>query len=54
MAATNNCFYHAGQTIHKGDQIATVGNTGGFAHSGLYFAIRKNGTAVNPAYWCRS
>jgi septal ring factor EnvC (AmiA/AmiB activator) len=41
-------LFHSGQIIKKGDLIATVGNTGGFNESGLYFAIRENGTPVNP------
>jgi septal ring factor EnvC (AmiA/AmiB activator) len=41
-------FFHNGQIIKKGDLIATVGNTGGFSEPGLYFAIRYNGTPVNP------
>ena len=41
-------FFHNGQTIKKGDLIATVGNTGGFNDPGLYFAIRDHGNAVNP------
>ena len=41
-------FFHSGQIVKKGDLIATVGNTGGFNESGLYFAIRDHGNAVNP------
>lgn len=41
-------FYHNGQIIKKGAEIATVGNTGGFKNPGLYFAIRHNGIPVNP------
>ena len=44
-------FYHNGQTIKKGAIIATVGNTGGFAKSGLYFAIRHHGIPVNPKHY---
>jgi septal ring factor EnvC (AmiA/AmiB activator) len=45
-------MFHTGQRIQKGDAIATVGNTGGFKQSALYFAVRKHGQPVNPAYYC--
>lgn len=41
-------FYHNGQVIKQGEMIATVGNTGGFANTGLYFGIRHHGVPVNP------
>lgn len=41
-------LYHNGQVVQKGALIATVGNTGGFKDTGLYFAIRHNGIPVNP------
>lgn len=42
-----------GDHVRAGEIIGTVGKSGGFARSGLYFSIRKNGVAINPALWCR-
>lgn len=33
--------------------IATVGDSGGQKHSGLYFEIRHNGKPDNPVRWCQ-
>lgn len=33
--------------------IATVGQSGGFDQSALYFSIRHNAQPLNPAHWCR-
>jgi len=46
-------YKNVGDTVNPGDLIATVGNSGGYVHSGLYFAIRYNGKPVNPSIWCR-
>lgn len=43
----------AGESVSAGQAIATVGNTGGQADAALYFAIRKQGKAVDPNQWCR-
>jgi len=42
-----------GDKVNAGDVIAAVGNTGGQAVPALYFQIRYNGQAVDPAGWCR-
>jgi septal ring factor EnvC (AmiA/AmiB activator) len=42
-----------GEWVQPGDAIATVGDSGGQASSGLYFEIRHNGQPVNPALWCK-
>ncbi|HET8705087.1 MAG TPA: peptidoglycan DD-metalloendopeptidase family protein, partial [Pseudomonadales bacterium] len=42
-----------GDRVNAGDVIAAVGNTGGQAVPALYFQIRYNGQAVDPAGWCR-
>lgn len=42
-----------GEWVQPGDAIATVGDSGGQANSGLYFEIRKQGQPVNPALWCK-
>lgn len=46
-------FAKVGQTVMAGDVIAATGNTGGYTNSSLYFEVRQNGTAVDPATWCR-
>ncbi|ATD66383.1 peptidase M23 [Luteimonas chenhongjianii] len=40
-----------GNTVRRGDTLASVGNSGGQGRSGLYFELRQNGTPVNPATW---
>ena len=49
----NQSLYKSvGEWVNAGDRLATVGNSGGKVHAGLYFEIRKNGKPVNPAIWC--
>ncbi len=40
-----------GDAVAAGDVIATVGNSGGNADSGLYFEIRYQGKAFDPLRW---
>jgi septal ring factor EnvC (AmiA/AmiB activator) len=40
-----------GENIRAGDAIATTGNSGGMADSGLYFEIRQNGRPLDPMAW---
>ena len=42
-----------GQTVARDEVIAEVGDSGGQATPGLYFEIRKNGSAVNPSGWIK-
>lgn len=44
----------AGDIVKAGDPIATVGTSGGHNHPALYFAIRQQGRASDPARWCRA
>lgn len=46
-------FKEAGDWVETGEPVATVGSTGGRKESGVYFAIRHEGKAVNPRKWCR-
>ena len=50
----NNALYKTvGDSVKKGDLIATVGKSGGYQSPALYFAIRHNGKPLNPTRWCR-
>lgn len=40
-----------GDRVKSGDVIATVGNSGGNEHSGLYFELRHQGRAIDPLSW---
>jgi len=40
-----------GDWVAAGERVAKVGDTGGQARSGLYFAIRHNGKPQNPQPW---
>ncbi|MFT5483471.1 MAG: septal ring factor EnvC (AmiA/AmiB activator) [Halieaceae bacterium] len=42
-----------GEWVSVGDPIGTVGNSGGQAHSALYFEIRKDGKPTDPVKWCK-
>lgn len=42
-----------GDNLSAGEIIATVGKSGGFNQSGLYFEIRKDGKPVNPEHWLK-
>jgi len=46
-------FKQVGDTVKPAERIATVGKTGGYDESALYFGVRKQGTALNPQEWCR-
>lgn len=41
----------AGDPVKAGESIASVGNTGGQNNTGLYFEIRFDGKAIDPALW---
>ena len=44
----------AGDLVQAGENIATVGSSGGQTTPGLYFAIRQDGRPSDPAQWCRA
>jgi septal ring factor EnvC (AmiA/AmiB activator) len=41
-----------GDWVEGGEPLASVGDSGGSARSGLYFEIRYKGQPVNPLDWC--
>lgn len=47
-------YKKVGDVVNGGELIANVGDSGGYDTSSLYFAIRYNGTPVNPQKWCTS
>ena len=52
-AHNQSLLIETGDWVTAGDNIATVGNSGGQLSSGLYFEIRHNGKPTNPARWCK-
>jgi septal ring factor EnvC (AmiA/AmiB activator) len=53
LYAFNQSLYKkTGDAVAAGEVIATVGQSGGRNQTGLYFGIRKNGTALDPLTWC--
>jgi septal ring factor EnvC (AmiA/AmiB activator) len=43
----------AGDTVKRGDPLASVGNSGGQGRAALYFELRRNGQPVNPDTWLK-
>ena len=49
----NQALYREiGDWVAAGEIIASIGNSGGFAESGLYFEIRYEGKPRDPQIWC--
>jgi septal ring factor EnvC (AmiA/AmiB activator) len=44
---------NAGDSVHAGEALSTVGSSGGQGRNALYFEIRQNGKAVDPRAWLR-
>lgn len=54
LYAFNQSLYKSvGDTVKSGEQIATVGRSGGRSIPALYFEVRRNGKPVNPIEWCK-
>lgn len=53
LYAFNQSLHKAkGDVVAAGDQIATLGASGGRNRPGLYFGIRKQGQPADPVAWC--
>ena len=52
-AHNQSLLIETGDWVTAGDNIATVGNSGGQLNSGLYFEIRHKGKPTNPIRWCK-
>lgn len=50
-AHNDGLLRQAGDVVHKGDAVATVGSSGGQAMPALYFELRQAGKPVNPTVW---
>lgn len=50
-AHNQSLFKPKGSTVLQGEQIASVGHSGGIKENGLYFEIRIKGKAVPPLEW---
>ena len=44
-------FKSKGAQVAQGEQIATIGHSGGLKQNGLYFEVRQRGRAVSPMEW---
>ena len=44
-------FKQKGDKVTQGEQIATVGHSGGLKQNGLYFEVRQRGKAIPPLAW---
>ena len=44
-------FKQKGTQVLQGEQIATIGHSGGLKQNGLYFEVRQRGKAVPPLEW---
>lgn len=54
LYGNNEAIYkRVGNKVRSGDTIATVGNSGGNAESGLYFELRYQGKPFDPLGWVK-
>lgn len=52
LYAHNDALWkEVGETVQTGEQIASVGNSGGLSQAGLYFELRHKGQPVDPVKW---
>jgi septal ring factor EnvC (AmiA/AmiB activator) len=50
-AHNQSLFKAKGAAVKQGEQIATIGHSGGIKQNGLYFEVRQKGKAVSPLAW---
>lgn len=50
-AHNQSLFKRKGTNVLQGEQIASVGHSGGIKQNGLYFEVRQGGKAVPPLAW---
>jgi septal ring factor EnvC (AmiA/AmiB activator) len=50
-AHNQSIFKQKGDNVKQGEQIATVGHSGGLKENGLYFELRQRGKAIPPQKW---
>ena len=50
-AHNQSLFKQKGDAVNQGEQIATIGHSGGLKQNGLYFEIRQRGKAIPPLRW---
>lgn len=50
-AHNQSLLKEVGDWVNSGDFVATIGDSGGQAQTGLYFEIRADGKPVNPLLW---
>ncbi|MFC1825912.1 murein hydrolase activator EnvC family protein [Thermodesulfobacteriota bacterium] len=53
-AHAEELFASKGNTIEKGEVVATVGDTGSLVGPGLHFEVRHHGKPVNPLKWIKA
>ncbi len=53
-AHNQSLFKQKGSFVNQGEQIASVGHSGGLKQNGLYFEIRQRGKAIPPLKWLSS
>lgn len=52
-AFNQSVYRQVGEWVDAGEVVASVGQSGGRSHPGLYFGIRNKGKPVDPLEWCR-
>ena len=49
----SSAYDNGGDWVEVNEPVALVGSSGGRDKAGVYFGIRYQGRALNPAKWCR-
>lgn len=53
-AHNQSLLRQTGDWVNAGEQIATIGMSGGLSRASLYFEIRERGQPTDPKRWCRA